>query len=61
MYESIRELYPGAAALSINQFCCAIGCSRVYVSRLIKKGELKAIKRGSRVFIPMKAIEEFCR
>lgn len=61
MYDSIRELYPNAAALSINQFCAAMGCSRVFVSALIKRGELKAIKRGSRVFIPMKAIEDFCR
>lgn len=61
MYESIRKLYPDAAALSVKQLCVAIGCSRVFVSNLIKRGELKVVKKGSRVFIPMKSIEEFCR
>lgn len=61
MFESVKELYPGAAALSIKQFCEAFGCSRVFVSNLVKRGELQVIKRGSRVFIPMKSIEEFCR
>jgi excisionase family DNA binding protein len=48
-------------ALSIDETAAAVGLSVRYVYRLIASGELRAIRTGRRVLIPVDELERFTR
>ncbi len=54
MTEPVRGVAP--ILLSINDTVRAIGLSRPTIYKLIRRGDLRAVKCGGRTMIPMEAV-----
>jgi excisionase family DNA binding protein len=47
------------AALSVKEAAERLGISRSMVFKLIKRGELRSVKAGTRTLVPVSATDEF--
>ena len=45
-------------AVSAEEFSKMLGCSKAHIYRLIERNELKHIKLGRRVFIPLSVVKD---
>lgn len=56
-HEKLSRYADVPRAMSIRDFCSAYGISRAHTYNLIQRGELVAVKMGSRTLIPVSEAE----
>lgn len=56
--KTLTGLPDDRAALSVRETCAVLGCSRVWIYSLMRRGRLRTIKIGGKRLVPTTAIAE---